>query len=55
MKVTSAAVSGVPFENFTPFRIVNVIALPPSDQVHFVASQGYTRLASAGSNWISGS
>ena len=33
VKATSAAVSGVPLFHFTPWRMVNVICLPPSAQV----------------------
>src|SRR5215469_5401148 len=40
LKATSLAVSGLPSLNFTPWRIVNVSVLPPSDQAYLVASQG---------------
>ena len=39
VKATSAAVIGVPFDHLTPGRTVNVIDLPPFDQVYPVASQ----------------
>ena len=37
VKATSAAVIGVPFDHFTPGRIVNVIDLPPVAQLYAVA------------------
>jgi hypothetical protein len=39
VNATSAAVIGVPLDHFTPGRMVNVIDLPPFDQLYPVASQ----------------
>jgi hypothetical protein len=33
VNATSAAVSDEPFDHFTPWRIVNVIDLPPCDHL----------------------
>ena len=40
VKTTSAGVNGVPSFHLTPWRMVNVIVLPPLDQAYFVASHG---------------
>ena len=37
---TSAGVSGSPFVNFTPLRMVKVSVVLPVPHTHFVASQG---------------
>src|ERR1700677_2334614 len=41
VKATSLAVSGVPFDHFTPVRIVNTIDLPPAPHVNALASHLY--------------
>src|SRR5690348_16888659 len=46
---TSSAVSGVPSENFTPWRSVNVAVSPSGDIVQDVANSGSTSLFEAAS------